>query len=76
MVACMVACLVRDQTFSGGSWRVPVPPERQPSRVLSEQGPFADEIAIDFPAVPAIVARICARLSEEDERSPYRLETS
>ncbi len=72
----MVACLVRDQAFSNGLGRWPGPPERQPARRLSEQGPFADEIAIDFPAVPAIVARICARLSEEDERSPCRLESS
>ena len=64
----MVACLVRDQTFNNRLGMNQGPPARRPSRLLPERGVFDDEIAIDFPAVPAIVARICDSLSEEDQQ--------
>ncbi len=70
----MVACLVRDQTSNDWLGMNPGPPARRPSGLLYEFRFFEDEIAIDFPAVPAIVARICDSLSEEDRqpRLPLR----
>jgi hypothetical protein len=68
----MVACLVRD-TSNNRRGMNPGPPARRPVRLLPERGVFDDEIAIDFPAVPAIVARICDSLSEEDQQPCVQL---
>jgi hypothetical protein len=61
----MVACLVRDQTFND---RLGMNPGAPVPRPCHEPGLFDDEIAIDFPAAQAIVARICDSLSAEDAR--------
>ena len=64
----MVACLVRDQTSNDRLGMNPGLPARRPSGYLHEPELFDDEIAIDFPAVSRIVARICDSLCEEDQR--------
>ncbi len=63
----MVACLVRDQTFHDRLGMHPRLPARHTSGYLHEPQIFDDEIAIDFPAVSRIVARICDSLCEEDQ---------
>jgi hypothetical protein len=65
----MVACVVRDRTSDdelGTRFR---PSSRGEASALVVPGPFEDEIAIDFPAVSSLTARICDALAREDERT-------
>jgi hypothetical protein len=64
----MVACVVLGWTADGKpetrSGSVPA----KAARSRGARSPLDDEIAIDFPAVRPIVARICDGLAEEDAR--------
>ncbi len=66
----MVACVVRDRTSDDELGARTSAPDRGTGRAWAARGAFEDEIAIDFPSVSSILARICDALAREDERLP------